>query len=137
MTGEAETISWGVFPLKGEDALYVRSDGGGGFGDPLEREPARVQADVEAGMVSEGCRSLGLRRGNREWHGGRGSDAGPPRGAALLPARSPCCGGRRMSEYPLSSGSCAGPQGPDGATAPRAEGAEPSERSERPAIEGT
>ena len=54
MTGEAETISWGVFPLKGEDALYVRSDGGGGFGDPLEREPARVQADIEAGMVSEG-----------------------------------------------------------------------------------
>ena len=54
MTGEAETISWGVFPLKGEDALYVRSDGGGGFGDPLEREPVRVQADIEAGMVSEG-----------------------------------------------------------------------------------
>ena len=52
MTGEAETISWGVFPLKGEDALYVRSDGGGGFGDPLEREPERVQADIEAGMVS-------------------------------------------------------------------------------------
>ena len=55
MTGEAETISWGVFPLRGEDALYVRSDGGGGFGDPLEREPARVQADVKAGMVSEGA----------------------------------------------------------------------------------
>ena len=54
MTGEAKTISWGVFPLKGEDALYVRSDGGGGFGDPLEREPARVLADIEAGMVSEG-----------------------------------------------------------------------------------
>ena len=54
MTGEAETISWGVFPLKGEDALYVRSDGGGGFGDPLEREPARVKTDIEAGMVSEG-----------------------------------------------------------------------------------
>ena len=36
----------------GEDALYVRSDGGGGFGDPLEREPARVKADIEAGMVS-------------------------------------------------------------------------------------
>ena len=54
MTGAAETISWGVFPLKGDDALYVRSDGGGGFGDPLEREPARVQADVEASMVSEG-----------------------------------------------------------------------------------
>ena len=52
MTGEAETISWGVFPLKGEDALYVRSDGGGGFGDPLDREPERVQADIEAGMVS-------------------------------------------------------------------------------------
>ena len=32
----------------------MRSDGGGGFGDPLEREPARVQADIEAGMVSAG-----------------------------------------------------------------------------------
>jgi N-methylhydantoinase B len=28
--------------------------GGGGYGDPLKREPARVAADVEAGAVSRG-----------------------------------------------------------------------------------
>lgn len=52
MTGEKEAVSWGVFPLRGEDALYVRSDGGGGLGDPLARPPERVRADVEAGAVS-------------------------------------------------------------------------------------
>ena len=52
MTGEKEAVSWGVFPLRGEDALYVRSDGGGGLGDPLARPPERVRADVAAGAVS-------------------------------------------------------------------------------------
>ena len=52
MTGVKEAVSWGVFPLRGEDALYVRSDGGGGLGDPLARPPERVRADVEAGAVS-------------------------------------------------------------------------------------
>jgi N-methylhydantoinase B len=52
MPGEKERVSWGVFPLMGEDALYVRWNGGGGFGDPLEREPDRVLADVVAGLVS-------------------------------------------------------------------------------------
>lgn len=53
MTGEKQSISWGVFPLMGEDALYVRSDGGGGFGDPLAREPAALAKDVALGAVSE------------------------------------------------------------------------------------
>lgn len=52
MTGVKEAVSWGVFPLRGEDALYARSDGGGGLGDPLARPPERVRADVEAGAVS-------------------------------------------------------------------------------------
>ncbi|MBL8582942.1 MAG: hydantoinase B/oxoprolinase family protein [Rhizobiaceae bacterium] len=47
-----EPVSWGVFPLMGEDALYVRWNGGGGFGDPLEREPGRVADDVTRGVVS-------------------------------------------------------------------------------------
>jgi len=51
--GERERVSWGVHPLKGRDALYVRWNGGGGWGDPLEREPERVAADVGAGLVSE------------------------------------------------------------------------------------
>jgi len=52
LDGTAEPVSWGVFPLMGEDALYVRWNGGGGFGDPLEREPERVADDVAGGVVS-------------------------------------------------------------------------------------
>ena len=50
--GDKEPISWGVFPLMGNDALYVRWNGGGGVGDPLERDPARVLADVVGGQIS-------------------------------------------------------------------------------------
>jgi N-methylhydantoinase B len=52
LAGRREPVSWGVYPLKGEDALYVRWDGGGGFGDPLERPAAEVRADVDAGVTS-------------------------------------------------------------------------------------
>ncbi len=52
LDGAAEPVSWGVFPLMDEDALYVRWNGGGGFGDPLEREPERVADDVAGGVVS-------------------------------------------------------------------------------------
>ena len=51
--GEQQPISWGVFPLLGDDALYVRWNGGGGVGDPLMREPEKVLADVVSGAVSE------------------------------------------------------------------------------------
>ena len=51
--GESEPISWGVFPLMGDDALYVRWNGGGGIGDPLDRPVAKVLADIEAGLISE------------------------------------------------------------------------------------
>jgi N-methylhydantoinase B len=50
--GDKEPISWGVFPLMGNDALYVRWNGGGGVGDPLQREPAKVLADVVDGRIS-------------------------------------------------------------------------------------
>jgi N-methylhydantoinase B/oxoprolinase/acetone carboxylase alpha subunit len=39
-------------PLRAGDRFIVRSGGGGGMGDPFEREPARVAADVLAGYVS-------------------------------------------------------------------------------------
>lgn len=51
--GEDEPISWGVFPLMGDDVLYVRWNGGGGIGDPLDRSPEKVTADLAAGLVSE------------------------------------------------------------------------------------
>ncbi len=53
MPGEKESVSWGVFPLLGEDALFVQWDGGGGYGDPLQRSPAAVLADYSAGTVTE------------------------------------------------------------------------------------
>jgi N-methylhydantoinase B len=52
MPGRQEDISWGVFPLMGKDALYVGWNGGGGVGDPLEREPEQVGADVAGRFVS-------------------------------------------------------------------------------------
>jgi N-methylhydantoinase B len=51
--GDSEPISWGVFPLMGNDALYVRWNGGGGIGDPLDRPAEKVAADVDAGLISE------------------------------------------------------------------------------------
>jgi N-methylhydantoinase B len=42
------------FPLEPGDVLLMESSGGGGFGDPLERDPARVAADVSEGYVTEG-----------------------------------------------------------------------------------
>jgi len=50
--GTQERVSWGVYPLKGRDALYVRWNGGGGYGDPIARDPERVRRDVVAGLVS-------------------------------------------------------------------------------------
>jgi N-methylhydantoinase B len=54
MTGEKESVTWGVYPLMGEDALYVAWNGGGGYGDPLERDPEAVLADCRDGVVSRG-----------------------------------------------------------------------------------
>lgn len=50
--GERQRVSWGVFPLMGRDALHVRWNGGGGYGDPLDRAPARVLDDVAEGVVT-------------------------------------------------------------------------------------
>jgi len=40
------------FPLERDDVLLMESSGGGGFGDPLERDPERVAADVSEGYVT-------------------------------------------------------------------------------------
>jgi N-methylhydantoinase B len=42
----------GGFPLRPGDLLLMESSGGGGFGDPLERDPALVVADVAEGYVT-------------------------------------------------------------------------------------
>ena len=40
-----------VVALEVDDVLLVRATGGGGFGDPIEREPDDVAHDVRAGLV--------------------------------------------------------------------------------------
>ena len=50
--GRREALSWGVFPLEGEDAFHARWSGGGGYGDPLQRDPEAVRADVLDDLVS-------------------------------------------------------------------------------------
>jgi N-methylhydantoinase B len=41
-----------ALPLEAGDRLAVRCPGGGGYGNPLERDPARVLEDVHLGFVS-------------------------------------------------------------------------------------
>jgi len=40
------------YPLRHDDIFRLDTPGGGGFGDPFEREPERVLADVREGYVS-------------------------------------------------------------------------------------
>jgi len=42
----------GGHPIRAGDALLLQSAGGGGYGDPLERDPEVVADDVEEGYVS-------------------------------------------------------------------------------------
>jgi N-methylhydantoinase B len=53
-TSGAERVDqfWGSVELDAGDIQYVRFMGGGGYGDPLERDPHAVLADVERGLVS-------------------------------------------------------------------------------------
>lgn len=55
LEGDHQRVSWGVYPLRGRDALYVRWNGGGGWGDPVTRDPQAVADDVAAGLVSPGA----------------------------------------------------------------------------------
>jgi N-methylhydantoinase B len=41
-----------AFPVQAGDVLLMESSGGGGFGDPLERDPAMVAADLTEGYVT-------------------------------------------------------------------------------------
>jgi N-methylhydantoinase B len=42
----------GSFPISDTDVFAVRWQGGGGIGDPLDRDPKHVAADVRLGLVS-------------------------------------------------------------------------------------
>ena len=62
--GEAVEISpipgkVGDFQLRADDLVRMETSGGGGYGDPLKRDPERVRTDIEASYVS---REQGERR---------------------------------------------------------------------------
>lgn len=48
----SEVVQWGDFEIREDDIVYVRFMGGGGYGDPLERDPQRTVEDVSTGAVS-------------------------------------------------------------------------------------
>jgi N-methylhydantoinase B len=50
--GERDIGKIDVLYLEPGDVLRVGTQGGGGYGDPLDREPERVRADVRAGLVT-------------------------------------------------------------------------------------
>ena len=53
LAGELEVLAAIEQTAQGRDDVYhVISMGGGGFGDPLERDPERVRTDVEEGCVT-------------------------------------------------------------------------------------
>jgi N-methylhydantoinase B len=60
------------YPLKAGDVFRLESPGGGGLGNPFEREPARVLADVTQGYVSpERAASdygVSVMKQGRKWH---------------------------------------------------------------------
>ena len=50
--GSSSLLPYCEFHIGNNDILYMRSSSGGGYGDPLEREPQGVLRDVEDGIVS-------------------------------------------------------------------------------------
>lgn len=50
--GESDFGKIDVLDLEGGDVLSVATPGGGGYGDPLDRDPETVLQDVEQGLVS-------------------------------------------------------------------------------------
>lgn len=53
--GERVDQFWGSVDLRPQDIQFVRFMGGGGYGDPLDRDPERVARDVANGLVSHGA----------------------------------------------------------------------------------
>ncbi len=51
--GSERTVpSSGRFEMKASEGFYLDKAGGGGWGDPQQRDPAAVQRDIEEGYVS-------------------------------------------------------------------------------------
>jgi len=48
-----EDKAWGDVNLAQKDVQYIRFMGGGGYGDPIDRDPAAVLGDTQLGLVTE------------------------------------------------------------------------------------
>ncbi|MBI2880952.1 MAG: hydantoinase B/oxoprolinase family protein [Candidatus Tectomicrobia bacterium] len=53
--GSQAPVVWGTYALKEGEILRGWFMGGGGYGDPLERDPELVKDDVAQGLLSRGC----------------------------------------------------------------------------------
>lgn len=42
------------FPLEQEDVVVMETSGGGGYGDPLERDPKKIEKDFGEGLLTKG-----------------------------------------------------------------------------------
>jgi N-methylhydantoinase B len=51
--GQPRLLPYSELELTRDDVLYIRAASGGGYGDPLEREPRLVREDVRNGLVSK------------------------------------------------------------------------------------
>ncbi len=74
------------FPMLPGDVLMMESSGGGGFGDPLERDPALVAADVAEGYVTRAAAHVSY---GVVWSGDAIDDAATARRRAQLRADRP------------------------------------------------
>jgi N-methylhydantoinase B len=102
--GEAIALPYCEFQIGEQDVLYISNASGGGFGDPLDRDPALVASDVSETLVSpEAAREIygvvlragvvdveatelmrgRLREERREGLERTGADAGRPVGAGV------------------------------------------------------
>ncbi|WP_204960035.1 hydantoinase B/oxoprolinase family protein [Salinigranum salinum] len=50
--GEGDPAAWGVHRIEDDDVFYLRFPGSGGYGDPLDRPPEKIAADVASGKVT-------------------------------------------------------------------------------------
>lgn len=53
VSGNPKLLPYADFDLRIDDLLYMRQASGGGYGDPLQRDPERVWHDVLLGIVSK------------------------------------------------------------------------------------
>ena len=57
--GRARFLPYCEFQLRTNDILYMRTASGGGYGDPLDRDPESIMEDVLNGLVSrEGAQDI-------------------------------------------------------------------------------